>query len=81
MRDPTGGAEDILHRARDLARGVAPVQVVAGQRDEAARAQEPAPALTPEKTVDDPPDEFYDACNRGWHRSEASIHYLYNKYH
>jgi hypothetical protein len=72
MRDPTGGAEDILHRARDLPRRVAPIQVIPGQLDEAARAQEPAPAFTPEKTVDDPPDEFSDARNRGWHRSEAS---------
>jgi hypothetical protein len=72
MRDSTGGAEDIVHRARDLARRVAAVQVISGQLDEAARAEEPAPALTPEKTVDDTPDEISDAEDRCWHRSEAS---------
>ncbi|HET8531844.1 MAG TPA: hypothetical protein VFO08_11895 [Methylomirabilota bacterium] len=65
MRDPTRGAEDIVHQARDLAGRVAPIQVIPGQLDEAAGAQEPAPALTPEKIVDDPPDEFSDARNRG----------------
>jgi hypothetical protein len=69
--DPTGGAEDVVHRVHDLARRVAAVQVIPGQLDETARAEEGAPALAAEETVDDPPDEVSDAQNRGRHRSEV----------
>jgi hypothetical protein len=58
VHDRAGGVEDVVHHLDDIARRMTLVEVVPCQLDEAARAEELAPAVTTEQTIDHAPDEI-----------------------
>lgn len=67
MPDEAGGAEDILHHLRDVARREALIDVILCQLDKAARTEEFTATVTTEKTVDDPPDKVPKGKGCCWH--------------
>src|SRR5260370_38917156 len=66
------GPKEVGDGQGELARRVAPIQVLTGQLDEAARAEELAPARPAAKTIADPPAELAAAQTRCRHPCEAS---------